>query len=97
MIKPVQFSEWAAFIAPVFNSDGFPCVSDDYKVMLNQVALPDTYSLHKVDNIHVRTMLTGGETFTKLDLAHAYQLLVLDMDSSSSSPVHAMHVWHLGD
>ena len=37
---------------------------------------PDTFPLTKIDDLC--STLSGGTTFTKLDLAHAYQQLVLD-------------------
>ena len=47
---------------------------------MKQIAVPDKHPLPKVDNLLVS--LAGGESFTKLDLAHAYQQLVLDKESS---------------
>ena len=80
IIELVQFSDWAAPIVPVLKSDGSLRICRDYKQTVNQVAVPDKYPLPKVDNL--LASLAGGETFTKLDLAHAYQQLVLDEESS---------------
>ena len=54
-------------------------VCGDYKFTINQVALVDTYPLPLVQDIFVS--LANGSSFTKLDLAHAYQQLSLDDES----------------
>ena len=51
----------------------------DYKLTLNQVAQVDTYPLPLVQDIFAS--LANGKSFTKLDLAHAYQQILLDPDS----------------
>ena len=61
-------------------------ICGDYKQTINQVAIPDKYPLPKVDDL--LASLAGGETFTKLDLAHAYQQLVLDEESSKLATVN---------
>ena len=45
VIKPVQFSQWAAPIVPVVKPDGSIRICGDYKVTLNRVAKTDTYKL----------------------------------------------------
>ena len=42
VIKPVQFSQWAAPIVPVLKPDGSVRICGDYKVTLNQAAKTDT-------------------------------------------------------
>ena len=79
ILEPVQFSEWATPIVPVVKRDGSIRVCGDYKMTLNQVALVDTYPLPLVQDIFAS--LANGKTFTKLDLAHAYQQLTLDDNS----------------
>lgn len=81
VITPVKFSEWAAPIVPVLKHDGSMRICGDFKVTVNRSATPDTYPLPKVTDIFAS--LAGGDTFTKLDLAHAYQQLVLDEPSSN--------------
>ena len=76
VLEAVQFSEWAAPIVPVVTRDGSIRVCGDYKLTVSQV---DTYPLPLVENIIAS--LTNGKSFTKLDLAHAYQQLTLDNDS----------------
>ena len=79
ILEPVQFSEWAAPIVPVVKRDGSIRVCGDYKLTVNQVALVDTYPLPLLQDIFAS--LANGKSFTKLDLAHAYQQLPLDDDS----------------
>ena len=86
VINLVDFSEWAAPIVPVLKCNGFLCICGDYKVTINQVALLDAYPLPKVDDLLVT--LAGGETFTKLDLAHAYQQLVLEEQSRKLTTIN---------
>ena len=79
IIEPVEFSEWAAPIVPVVKWDGTIRVCGDYKLTVNQAAQVDVYPLPLVDDLFAS--LAGGKSFTKLDLAHAYQQLLLDDDS----------------
>ena len=79
VVEAVKFSEWAAPIVPVMKRDGSIRVCGDYKLTINQVALVDTYPLPLVQDIFAS--LANGSSFTKLDLAHAYQLLSLDDES----------------
>ena len=79
IITPVEFSEWAAPIVPMVKTDGSIRICGDYKVTVNQAAKVDTYPLPCVDELFV--FLAGGETFTTLDLAHAYQQISLDEES----------------
>jgi len=79
VIYPVTFSKWAAPIVPVVKSSGDIRICGDYKTTVNQVATPDKYPLPRVDELFAE--MSGGSYFTKLDLSHAYQQLVLDNDS----------------
>ena len=76
IIEAVEFSEWAAPIVPVVKQDGSIRICGDYKLTVNQAAQIDVYPLPLVDDLFAS--LAGGKTFTKLDLAHAYQQLQLD-------------------
>ena len=78
-LEAVQLSQWAAPIVPVVKRDGSIRVCGDYKLTVNQVAQVDTYPLPLIQDIFAS--LANGKSFTKLDLAHAYQQLILDDDS----------------
>ena len=80
IIEPVQFSDWAAPIVPVLKSNGSLQLCSDYKQTVNQSDIPDKYPLSKVDDL--LASLARGKSFTKLDLAHSYQQLMLDEESS---------------
>ena len=66
-------------IVPVVKQDGSIRVCGDYKLTINEVAQADTCPLPMVQDIFAS--LANGKSFTKLDLAHAYQQLVLNNDS----------------
>ncbi|XP_062374782.1 uncharacterized protein K02A2.6-like [Sardina pilchardus] len=79
VIEPVEFSNWAAPIVPVLKEDGGLRICGDYKLTINQASQLDTYPLPRVEDLFAR--LAGGKTFTKLDMSHAYQQLLLDEES----------------
>ena len=79
VIEPVQFADWAAPIVPVVKTDGTIRICGDYKVTVNQAAQVDTYPLPRIDDL--LASLGRGKSFTKLDLAHAYQQIPLDEES----------------
>ena len=65
-IEPVQFSDW---LHPL-------CL---FWVTVNQAARTESYPLPRIDDLFAS--LNGGKTFTTLDLAHAYQQILLDEES----------------
>ena len=79
MIEPVQFSHWAAPIVPITKQDGTVRICGDYKTTLNRALRSEVYPLPRIEELF--TALAGGEQFSKLDLSHAYQQLVLEDDS----------------
>ena len=78
-IELADFSECGAPIVPVVKRDGTIRVCGDNKLTVNQAAQVDVCLLPLVDDLF--TSLAGGKSFTKLDLANAYQQLILDDDS----------------
>ena len=64
---------------PVVKKDGSVRICGDYRLTVNRAAKPDTYSLPRVDDIFAS--LSGGKTFSKLDLANAYQQVPLEQQS----------------
>ena len=76
IIEPVKFSDWAAPIVLVLKKDGGIRICGDYKLTVNRAAKVDTYPLLRIEDLF--TSLAGGKTFSKLDLAHAYQQVPLD-------------------
>ena len=86
VIKPVKFSEWAAPIVPVVKPDGSIRICGDYKVTINQAAKPDTYPLPKIEDLF--TSLSGGNFFSKVDLANAYLQIQLDEESKEYTTIN---------
>nr|XP_037276689.1 uncharacterized protein K02A2.6-like [Rhipicephalus microplus] len=76
VIKPVKTSQWAAPIVPVLKCDGRVRVCGDFKTTINPVRVVESYSIPRIEELFAR--LTGGKTFTKLDLQDAYQQVPLD-------------------
>uniref|UniRef100_A0A8C6WZ84 ribonuclease H n=1 Tax=Neogobius melanostomus TaxID=47308 RepID=A0A8C6WZ84_9GOBI len=79
IIEPVQFSRWAAPIVPVMKLDETVRICGDYKLTVNQVSKLEEYPLPRVEDLFAT--LAGGKLFTKLDMSHAYQQLLLDEES----------------
>ena len=79
VIEKVCHSEWAAPIVAVPKSDGAVRVCGDYKVTVNTVLQVDQYPVLRADDLFAT--LSGGQKFSKLDLSHAYQQVLLDDDS----------------
>ena len=78
-IQPVQYSEWATPVVPVTKQDGTVRICGHYKLIVNKVSKLDAYPIPKLDDLY--TKLAGGETFTELDLSHAYEQMRVDEDS----------------
>ena len=79
ILEPVKYSKWAAPIVPIVKSDGSIRISGDYKTTINTALRSDTYPIPRIEELFAK--LVKGQQFTKLDLSHAYQQLVLDPDS----------------
>ena len=79
IIRPVEFSEWAAPIVPVLKSTGAVRICGDYKVTINGAVKVDKYPIPNVSDLF--TQLSGGTVYTMLDMSHAYQQVVLDEES----------------
>ena len=86
IITPVEFSDWAAPIVPVVKHDGSVRICGDCKLTINQVAETDVYPLPRIEDLFVS--LSGGKTFSKLDLAHAYQQVPIDDNSRKYTTIN---------
>ena len=67
-------------IVPVARRDGSVRIWSDYKITLNRVLKSEIYPLLR--NEELFSTLAGGVHFTKLDLLHTYQQLVLEEESA---------------
>ena len=79
IIEKVEHSEWAAPIVPIPKGDGQIHICGDCKVTVNANLEVDQHPLPKPEDLFAS--LSGGQQFTKLDLKHAYQQMMLDGDS----------------
>ncbi|XP_048513423.1 uncharacterized protein LOC125501460 [Athalia rosae] len=75
-LEPVEVSEWATPIVPVFKSNGNIRICGDFKITVNPHIIMNKYPLHTIDDIF--SALQGGLTFTELDLRHAYMQFEVD-------------------
>ena len=76
-LEPIEHSDRAAPIFPVFKSDQKTIrVCGDFRLRVIPVSKLDQYPIPKVEDLFA--MLDIGDTFTKLDLSQAYQQLALD-------------------
>jgi len=76
IIRTRQFAQWAATIVAVPKSDGSVRVCGDYKVSVNKAVICDTHPIPRSEDIFAA--MSGGVSFSKLDLSHAYLQLQLD-------------------
>ena len=82
IIEPVKFASWAAPIVAVLKADKSSArICGDFRQTVNPVAKLDKYPILNVEDLFAT--LSGGKTFTKLDLNQAYQQLPLDEESKS--------------
>ena len=88
IIRPRQFSQWAAPIVAVPKSDGSVRLCGDYKVSANKAMICDTHPIPHSEDIFAA--MSGGISFSKLDLSHAYLQLQL-ADSAKAYLVVNMH------
>uniref|UniRef100_A0A1X7T330 Integrase zinc-binding domain-containing protein n=1 Tax=Amphimedon queenslandica TaxID=400682 RepID=A0A1X7T330_AMPQE len=61
-------------------------ICGDYKVTTNRVASLNKYPLPRIEDLFAS--LSGGQTFSKLDVSHAYQQVELEEDSRQSEEEH---------
>ena len=86
VIQPVTHSDWAAPVVPVVKRDGSVRLCGDYKITVNKLAKFDSYPLPRIDDLFAS--LSGGSTYTKLDLAHAYLQVPLDAESKKFTTIN---------
>ena len=79
ILEKVSYSTWAATIVLVLMPDGTVRICGDYKVTVNNDLEVHQYRLPKNDELFAN--LNGGKKFSKSDLSHAYQQVLLDNQS----------------
>ncbi|XP_046868681.1 uncharacterized protein K02A2.6-like [Drosophila willistoni] len=80
ILKPVEYSDWATPIVPVIKKDGSIRICGDYKSTLNKAVKPHCHQIPAINTL--LASMEGGSIFAKIDLAQAYQQLVVDENSS---------------
>ncbi|XP_046868537.1 uncharacterized protein K02A2.6-like [Drosophila willistoni] len=80
ILKPVEYSDWATPIVPVIKKDGSIRICGDYKSTLNKAVKPHCHQIPAINTL--LASIEGGSIFAKIDLAQAYQQLVVDENSS---------------
>ena len=79
ILEPVESSDWATPLVVVPKTNGRLRVCGDYKVTINQCVEKKVYPLPTTEDLFAQ--IAGGQVFSKLDMAQAYQQLTLDEDS----------------
>ncbi|KAK7901534.1 hypothetical protein WMY93_018303 [Mugilogobius chulae] len=79
IITPVKYSEWAAPVVPILKPVGTVRLCGDYKLTVNTVSSLEQYPIPRVDDLF--NALAKGTQFTKLDMSHAYQQILMDEES----------------
>ena len=86
VVEPVRFSDWAAPIVPVVKTDGQVRICGDYRLTVNRASKREAYPLPKIEDLF--TSMTGGVSFTKLDLRNAYQQIILEEESKNLTTIN---------
>ena len=87
ILEPVEHADWASPIVSVLKADKESVrICGDFKQTINPVSKLDRYPIPKVEDLFAK--LSGGKTFTKLDLSQAYQQLLLDDDSKKYAVIN---------
>ncbi|XP_033992114.1 uncharacterized protein K02A2.6-like [Trematomus bernacchii] len=79
VISPVKHAEWAAPVVPILKPVGTVRLCGDYKLTVNTVSSLEQYPIPRMEDLFAA--LTGGKQFTKLDMSHAYQQILMDDES----------------
>jgi hypothetical protein len=81
IIEAVKFSEWATPIVPVLKPDGTVRICGDYKITVNRESKVEQYPIPRLEDLLVK--LGGGKLYSKLDMSHAYNQLLLSEESQN--------------
>ena len=73
VIEKIESSDWGTPLVPILKSDGKIRVCADYKVTVNKSLVDIKYPVPRIEELFAA--LQGGELFTKLDLASAFNQL----------------------
>ena len=80
ILEPVDVADWAAPIVTVLKKDKSSIrICGNFRLTVNPVSKLDSYPIPRAEDIFAT--LGKGRLFTKIDLRHAYQQLLLDNKS----------------
>ncbi len=79
ILSKVDWSPWATPVVPVAKKDGTVRLCGDFKVSVNPVLQAEQYPLPRIEDIFAT--LSGGQLFSKIDLAEAYLQMEMEEDS----------------
>ena len=85
-IEKVEISDWATPVVPVMKPDGSVRICGDNKVTLNPYLQVPQHPIPRAEEcFHA---VNGGKKFTKLDLAQAYNQIMLDEASKQLTTIN---------
>ncbi|KAK9400635.1 putative protein K02A2.6-like [Crotalus adamanteus] len=85
ILEPVDSSPWETPIVTPLKANGEVCICADYKCTLNKALQQHSYPVPMVS--HILAFLKGGQVFTKLNLAQAYQQLPVDEATAEAQTI----------
>jgi len=80
VIELTDTSVWGTPLVPIIKKDGNLRICADYKITVNKYLEDVKHPLPRIDELFAA--LSGGETFTKLDLTAAYNQLEVTEETS---------------
>ena len=86
IIEKVDHSEWASPTVPVIKPTGDLRICGDYSVTINKCSDLEHYPIPSIEELLHK--LSGGEKYTKLDLAQAYHQLELSPESKKYTTIN---------
>ena len=86
ILEPVARSEWATPIVPVLKADGTVRICGDYRLTINPVLKPSSYTLPTME--HLCSDFANAQVFSKIDLRDAFQQCELDEESRNLTTIN---------
>lgn len=85
VIYKVERSDYGTPIVPIIKKNGEIRICGDYKITINPLLKDFHYPLPRIEDIFAT--LAGGEQYSKLDLSHAYQQILLTEESQPMTAI----------
>lgn len=84
-IYRVEHSDYGTPIVPVIKSNGDIRICGDYKITINPKLKRDFYPLPRIEELFAN--LSNGEEYSKIDLRHAYEQVILENESQKYTAI----------